>query len=95
MTCSAHLKPPEEQPCEGICPPHWYMGEWGSCEGSCPTGSQKRQVTCLDIRGTTSSQCFDQDIPVSKRTCVCQNKEDNKDVDRYQPAQDQPIESEY
>lgn len=95
MTCSAHLKPPEEQSCEGVCPPHWYMGEWGPCEGSCPTGVQKRRVTCLDIQGTISNKCFDENMPVTKRICVCNNKENTRDVDRYQPAQDQPIESKW
>lgn len=94
MTCSAHLKPPEEQLCEGVCPSHWYLSEWGICEGSCPTGVQKRQVTCLDIRGDSSSQCYEE-TPVSKRTCACQNIEENRNLDKYQPAQDQPVESKY
>lgn len=92
MTCSAKLKPYEEQACEGVCPPHWYMGEWGPCEGHCSTGIQKRQVRCLDIRGSPSNQCLSEKMPISKRSCTCQNKEDSRDVDRYQPR-DQPVES--
>ncbi|KAK9717542.1 ADAM-TS Spacer 1 [Popillia japonica] len=56
MTCSAH-KPESERACRGSCVPSWYVGEWGACEGNCPSGMQKREVRCLDANEHESNYC--------------------------------------
>ncbi|XP_019865966.1 thrombospondin type-1 domain-containing protein 4 [Aethina tumida] len=88
MTCTSHLKPHSEQHCDGRCPARWFSGDWGQCEGNCPTGTQRRRVTCMEANGVTSNSCVEDDIPIGKRPCACQNREDHRD--RYRPAQDEP-----
>ncbi|KAJ8916379.1 hypothetical protein NQ315_005077 [Exocentrus adspersus] len=90
MTCSSQSKPYEEQACDGVCPPHWFIGDWGQCEGGCPVGVQRREVKCLDHHGRAANGCTESDMPVSKRTCACDgNNSDQRE--RYKPAQDEPI----
>ncbi|KAL3288916.1 hypothetical protein HHI36_003361 [Cryptolaemus montrouzieri] len=87
MTCPSHLKPPNIQSCSGKCDPYWFTGDWGYCE-NCPNGIQTRDVRCMDVNGIPSSRCLEANIPVSKRSCDCQRREDK---DKYRPAQDQPV----
>nr|XP_023013679.1 ADAMTS-like protein 4 [Leptinotarsa decemlineata] len=89
MTCPGHLKPSEEQPCDGVCPSHWFFGDWRTCEGTCPIGVQRREVRCLDIHGRQANGCPENDMPVAKRTCACESKADNRD--RSKPVQDEPV----
>ncbi|CAH0551307.1 unnamed protein product, partial [Brassicogethes aeneus] len=89
MTCSLHLKPYSEQACSGSCPTQWFTGDWGTCEGPCPTGTQRRKVSCLEPNGYLANNCPNEDIPISKRPCACQVQRD-ENRDRYRPAQDAP-----
>lgn len=89
MTCPSHLKPHEEQACDGVCPPHWFVGDWGQCDGGCPVGVQRRDVRCLDHHGRPSNGCPEADMPVAKRTCACEGNNDQRE--RYKPAQDEPV----
>lgn len=87
MTCPAHLKPIEEQSCAGSCPPHWFIGDWSACEGPCnPNGVQHREVKCLEVDGKPSNGCSNEDVPLTRRTCACVNRREEK----YIPAQDEP-----
>lgn len=92
MTCSAH-KPESERACRGSCVPSWYVGEWGACEGNCPSGMQKREVRCLDANEHESNYCNTEEMPIVKRACTCTRKEDPRD--RYQPIHDEPNDSMY
>ncbi|XP_056633322.1 thrombospondin type-1 domain-containing protein 4 isoform X2 [Diorhabda sublineata] len=87
ITCPSHLKPHEEQACDGTCPPRWYFGDWRQCEGTCPIGIQRREIRCLDPYGRNVEGCPENDKPVGKRTCPCES--DSKG--RYKPVQDEPI----
>ncbi|CAH1112371.1 unnamed protein product, partial [Psylliodes chrysocephalus] len=87
ITCPGHLKPIEEQPCEGICPPRWFIGDWRQCEGTCPSSIQRREIKCLDQYGReVVGGCPENDTPAGKRTCPCEA--DSKR--RYKPVQDEP-----
>lgn len=87
MTCSARLKPEEEQPCRSSCPPKWYFGEWESCIG-CPNGVQRREVKCLDAHSKHTHGCDHENMPIAKRQCTCQKVEESRE--KYKPAQDEP-----
>ncbi|XP_060516907.1 thrombospondin type-1 domain-containing protein 4 [Cylas formicarius] len=91
MTCPMALKPPEEQPCRGACPAQWFVGEWGGCEGQCPSGVQRRRVRCLDGEKRDSSDCVEDRMPVTKRACACDEPQKDQTRDSYKPVQDQPI----
>ncbi|XP_076267689.1 thrombospondin type 1 domain containing lonely heart isoform X2 [Rhynchophorus ferrugineus] len=90
MVCSIGLKPYEEEACPGSCPPRWFTGEWGRCQGNCPTGVQKREVKCLYIDKAPSSACPENEIPPSKRPCTCENYRETRDKFTFNLAQDQP-----
>jgi hypothetical protein len=87
------LKPATEQVCNGKCPPKWFFGEWGMCEGNCPNGVQRREVRCMDVHGKHSNGCVDSEMPIAKRQCACQRVEEHRD--RYKPAQDEPVDRKY
>lgn len=91
MVCSITSKPYEEQSCYGVCPPQWFTGDWGKCEGNCPSGVQKREVKCLDIDKRPSDRCSTDKIPIAKRSCTCETYKENKDSYSYKLAQDEPI----
>jgi hypothetical protein len=93
ITCPAGLKPATEQVCNGKCPPKWFFGEWGMCEGNCPNGVQRREVRCMDVHGKHSNGCVDSEMPIAKRQCACQRVEEHRD--RYKPAQDEPVDRKY
>ncbi|KAF5283828.1 hypothetical protein FQA39_LY04648 [Lamprigera yunnana] len=86
MTCSTEDKPIAERMCIGQCPPRWFVGEWGICEGNCPNGIQRRDVRCMDVNGNGSSMCSDSERPIIKRACGCEKKDDQMNV----PAHDEP-----
>eukprot|EP00164_Ancoracysta_twista_P000475 GFYU01000635.1.p1 GENE.GFYU01000635.1~~GFYU01000635.1.p1 ORF type:complete len:434 (-),score=55.71 GFYU01000635.1:187-1488(-) len=54
---------------------HWEVGEWGTCTGSCPTGTQLRSVSCVaTVNGEESVapelQCRRNEVkPVAMRQC--------------------------
>ncbi|KAK9874024.1 hypothetical protein WA026_002378 [Henosepilachna vigintioctopunctata] len=87
MTCPNHLKPPNVQPCSGKCDPYWFTGDWSHCE-NCPNGIQRRTVRCMDVNGLPSNKCLENDIPASKKSCDCHQRDEK---DKYRPALDQPI----
>lgn len=91
MVCSISSKPYEEQACYGNCPPRWFTGDWGKCEGHCPTGYQRREVRCLELDKKPSNLCSEDEKPSSKRTCACENYRETRDRFTFNLAQDQPI----
>lgn len=93
MTCSANTKPETERPCTGSCPARWVVGDWGICEGMCPSGIQRREVRCVDALGKPSNACAD-GTPPAKRTCAC-HKRHADDSESYKPAQDEPTDRKY
>nr|XP_022913821.1 thrombospondin type-1 domain-containing protein 4 isoform X1 [Onthophagus taurus] len=89
MMCPGHNRPESERSCRGHCNPTWYSGEWSICDGNCPEGSQSREVRCFDVNGRYSAACNVEEMPNSRRDCVCNKKEDHRDH-RYKPVQDEP-----
>lgn len=89
MTCSVQEKPVKERLCLGNCIPKWFVGEWGTCEGNCPIGTQRREVRCMDSHNGLSNTCVDAERPIAKRSCGCDKKEDQMN----KPAHDEPQDS--
>lgn len=92
MTCTAAEKPVAERPCQGTCLPQWLVGEWGACEGSCPTGTQRRQSRCMDARGQDSFACSEESKPITKRPCACERREEHE---HNKLVQDEPRDRKY
>ncbi|KAH1014947.1 hypothetical protein HUJ05_012743 [Dendroctonus ponderosae] len=91
MVCPLALKPYEEQSCLGVCHPQWFTGDWGKCEGNCPSGVQRREVRCLDIDKRPSNRCPEDKVPVGKRSCACEIHRENRDSFNYKLVQDEPV----
>ncbi|KAF4514264.1 UNVERIFIED_CONTAM: hypothetical protein B566_EDAN018667 [Ephemera danica] len=70
MNCQTSLKPTVERACsEQPCGPEWFMADWGSCSHGCGTGSQRREVRCLDEAYRPSSSCTQELRPTIHRAC--------------------------
>ncbi|XP_066245264.1 thrombospondin type-1 domain-containing protein 4 isoform X1 [Euwallacea similis] len=92
MVCPVASKPYEEQSCYGLCPAQWFTGDWGKCEGACPSGVQRREVKCLDIDKRASNACPEDKIPAAKRPCACETQHrENRDSFSFRLAQDEPV----
>ncbi|CAG9860808.1 unnamed protein product [Phyllotreta striolata] len=88
ITCPGHLKPAEEQACEGVCPARWFIGDWRQCEGACPNSVQRRELRCLDQYGREiEGGCPEDETPAGKRSCPCESDSRGE----YKPVQDQPV----
>ncbi|XP_030636344.1 A disintegrin and metalloproteinase with thrombospondin motifs 1 [Chanos chanos] len=48
----------------------WTLREWGPCSQTCGTGTQKRDVLCLDGQGRPSKDCPEELRPPSSRPCA-------------------------
>ncbi|GAB1606107.1 ADAMTS-like protein 4 isoform X1, partial [Argonauta hians] len=82
--CLKEDKPVTEQPCLTVpeCPPQWHMSEWSKCSVSCGTGSQSRDVKCMDNLMRHSSLCDPGTRPETRQSCnseSCHNKPLNTD----------------
>lgn len=79
----------------GVCHPQWFTGDWGKCEGNCPSGVQRREVRCLDIDKRPSNRCRDDKVPVGKRSCACEIHRENRDSYNHKLVQDEPVDRKY
>ncbi|CAL1598161.1 unnamed protein product [Knipowitschia caucasica] len=49
----------------------WTLREWGPCSKTCGgTGSQQREVVCIDAKGKSSRDCPEELRPVGVRQCA-------------------------
>ncbi|XP_043279852.1 thrombospondin type-1 domain-containing protein 4-like [Venturia canescens] len=73
MNCPP-TKPETRKPCNGPpCQATWYTSDWTECSRSCGTGTQSRQVKCLDsdTRGVDEFRirCNETERPESRKIC--------------------------
>jgi hypothetical protein len=55
------------------CQPQWYMTNWTECSRPCGTGSQTREIKCLNPDQTVSTACLDEERPLTRQSCNTQS----------------------